>query len=565
MSRSGGAGRPAAALTGPGRFRMAREEPAPAAVAAAGQPGGGRGGERERALQGTGVARRGRPSLSRAKLHGLRHMCAGRAAAGGSFQRRALWVLAFCTSLGLLLSWSSNRLLYWLSFPSHTRVHREWSRQLPFPAVTVCNNNPLRFPRLSKGDLYYAGHWLGLLLPNRTARPLVSELLRGDEPRRQWFRKLADFRLFLPPRHFEGISAAFMDRLGHQLEDMLLSCKYRGELCGPHNFSSVFTKYGKCYMFNSGEDGKPLLTTVKGGTGNGLEIMLDIQQDEYLPIWGETEETTFEAGVKVQIHSQSEPPFIQELGFGVAPGFQTFVATQEQRLTYLPPPWGECRSSEMGLDFFPVYSITACRIDCETRYIVENCNCRMVHMPGDAPFCTPEQHKECAEPALGLLAEKDSNYCLCRTPCNLTRYNKELSMVKIPSKTSAKYLEKKFNKSEKYISENILVLDIFFEALNYETIEQKKAYEVAALLGDIGGQMGLFIGASILTILELFDYIYELIKEKLLDLLGKEEDEGSHDENVSTCDTMPNHSETISHTVNVPLQTALGTLEEIAC
>ncbi|EMP25391.1 Amiloride-sensitive cation channel 1, neuronal [Chelonia mydas] len=38
-----------------------------------------------------------------------------------------------------------------------------------------------------------------------------------------------------------------------------------------------------------------------------------------------------EAGVKVQIHSQSEPPFVQELGFGVAPGFQTFVATQEQR------------------------------------------------------------------------------------------------------------------------------------------------------------------------------------------------------------------------------------------
>lgn len=143
--------------------------------------------------------------------------------------------------------------------------------------------------------------------------------------------------------------------------------------------------------------------------------------------------------------------------------------------------------------------------------------------------------------------------------------------------------------------ENILVLDIFFEALNYETIEQKKAYEVAGLLGecwrlcrgpcgstqpassnkvvsrlprapwpcsrgtgmcrqhgcraehlaamarhssdefcpfsapsatgrqtrstlmtslssagDIGGQMGLFIGASILTVLELFDYAYEV-------------------------------------------------------
>lgn len=115
--------------------------------------------------------------------------------------------------------------------------------------------------------------------------------------------------------------------------------------------------------------------------------------------------------------------------------------------------------------------------------------------------------------------------------------------------------------------DNFLVLDIFFEALNYETIEQKKAYDVAGLLGkiafscppeyqadfpvqserrcysssnlfplplaahrtsygavsimiflkysllsgDIGGQMGLFIGASILTILEILDYVYEVL------------------------------------------------------
>lgn len=28
------------------------------------------------------------------------------------------------------------------------------------------------------------------------------------------------------------------------------------------------------------------------------------------------------------------------------------------------------------------------------------------------------------------------------------------------------------------------MLDIFFEALNYEAIEQKKAYDIAGLLGD---------------------------------------------------------------------------------
>lgn len=34
----------------------------------------------------------------------------------------------------------------------------------------------------------------------------------------------------------------------------------------------------------------------------------------------------------------------------------------------------------------------------------------------------------------------------------------------------------------------MLVLDIFFEALNYETVEQKKAYEVPELLGVCTGR-----------------------------------------------------------------------------
>lgn len=33
----------------------------------------------------------------------------------------------------------------------------------------------------------------------------------------------------------------------------------------------------------------------------------------------------------------------------------------------------------------------------------------------------------------------------------------------------------------------MLVLDIFFEALNYETVDQKKAYEMSELLGVCGG------------------------------------------------------------------------------
>lgn len=50
------------------------------------------------------------------------------------------------------------------------------------------------------------------------------------------------------------------------------------------------------------------------------------------------EETPFEVGVRVQIHTQEEPPLIDQLGFGAAPGYQTFVSCQKQQASSLVPP-----------------------------------------------------------------------------------------------------------------------------------------------------------------------------------------------------------------------------------
>uniref|UniRef100_F7C3X2 Uncharacterized protein n=1 Tax=Monodelphis domestica TaxID=13616 RepID=F7C3X2_MONDO len=284
----------------------------------------------------------------------------------------------------------------------------------------------------------------------------------------------------------------------------------------------VFTRLGRCFTFNSGADGAEVLTTLKGGAGNGLEIMLTVQQDEYLPLWKDRDETPYEAGFRVQIHSQDEPPTIEQLGFGVAPGYQTFVSCQKQQLSFLPQPWGDC-SSVPSLK--PVYSLAGCHQVCETKYLSRKCGCRMVYMPGKESLCPHEAEKtgerlEDSEESWNLtvitphsphrhMVRKDIG-CSCPNACDSTRYAKELSMVRIPSRASASYLARKYNRSEQYIADNVLVLDIFFEALNYESVEQQKAYEVADLLGDIGGQMGLFIGASLLTILEILDFLFEV-------------------------------------------------------
>lgn len=66
-----------------------------------------------------------------------------------------------------------------------------------------------------------------------------------------------------------------------------------------------------------------------------------------------TDETSYEAGIKVQIHSQDEPPFIDQLGFGVAPGFQTFVSCQQQLVPNVQPP----SPSDLDLFFAPLHSV----------------------------------------------------------------------------------------------------------------------------------------------------------------------------------------------------------------
>ncbi|XP_037133086.1 acid-sensing ion channel 1C isoform X1 [Syngnathus acus] len=487
--------------------------------------------------------------VTRTKVHGLKFMFSPHK----SKLQRGAWVVAFLVSVALLLTWSRNRVLYLMSYPAVTKINMVWAHSMSFPAVTFCNKNVFRTSGLTRDDLYHSGYWMDLLYANHTVVERSLAILK--ESHKQGLLSLLDFSGYARlPRYQRVNTTEMMARLGHRLEDMLLQCRFRGETCTAKNFSTIYTRYGKCYTFNSGLDGNPLLTTLKGGTGNGLEIMLDIQQDEYLPVWGETDETSYEAGIKVQIHSQDEPPFIDQLGFGVAPGFQTFVSCQQQLLQYLPPPWGDCKSTPIDSEYFSTYSITACRIDCETRYLLENCNCRMVHMPGTSTVCTPEQYKDCADPALDFLVEKDNDYCVCQTPCNMTRYGKELSMVKIPSKASAKYLAKKFNKTEQYIGENILVLDIFFEALNYEKIEQKKAYEIAGLLGDIGGQMGLFIGASVLTILEIFDYLYEVFKDKVLGYcMRKKRPQRCQSDNLEFPETPSSPGVTPNHAPRAPV------------
>lgn len=185
------------------------------------------------------LAEVGKLFVKHTTLHGLRHVFGG-----GSYPRRVAWLLAFLAAVALLLAWSSNRVRYLLSSPVYTKAHMVYAKRLVFPAVTICNQNLLLPRRMKKTDIFSAGRWLGLLGRNWQVSAEAKEALAAPSQRTEtpWspLSRILDFNHFLPPpRESQPSMRQLLDRLGHQLEEMLLYCRYQGEMCGPRNFSTV--------------------------------------------------------------------------------------------------------------------------------------------------------------------------------------------------------------------------------------------------------------------------------------------------------------------------------------
>ena len=65
-----------------------------------------------------------------------------------------------------------------------------------------------------------------------------------------------------------------------------------------------------------------------------------------------------------------------------------------------------------------------------------------------------------------------------------------------------------------FFSKNFLKLNVFYRQLSYEYICQQKGCNIFGLICDIGGSMGLFILASMLTVVEVLDLLSLLEETK---------------------------------------------------
>ena len=70
-------------------------------------------------------------------------------------------------------------------------------------------------------------------------------------------------------------------------------------------------------------------------------------------------------------------------------------------------------------------------------------------------------------------------------------------------------------KEAEYMKKNVILMSIYMKSLNVQVTEQQPSYDMYDIISDLGGQMGLFLGASIITWSEILEWMLDAVVHKI--------------------------------------------------
>ncbi|XP_055309664.1 uncharacterized protein LOC129573300 [Sitodiplosis mosellana] len=467
-------------------------------------------------------------------VHGVRYFTEK----GRHRTERIFWAISVGISLVLCVNFIQGVYIKWQSSPVIVTFSEKATSvsSIPFPAVTICPETKSHTNELNFTKVYN----------------MIADGKKDQVPTEQIVRMKAIYQL-CDDNFIESFGENFTNKMFLDIGQTHVShCRWHNDETECESlFQMNLVEDGLCYTFNA-LDSRQIYTeavvpdmmtmtnnpSVKhwniedgyenvdsdynttypyrvfgSGSNAGLFTLLHLNDNalDFLcrgPIQGS----------KIFLHHPGEVPQLSLRYFRVPILHDVMIAVKPQMIitaeslrSYSPTERQCYFNGEHQLKYFKMYTQHNCEMECLANYTRKHCGCVKFSMPrdNDTRVCGSDKIQCCnkAENAFlerhlsGDSNDRDSEACNCLSACVLINYDAEIIQTDF-DKADSIIAQKYDASSDDLVGAQPARLSVFFKEHRFVAIQRSELYGYTDFFANCGGLLGLFLGASVLSVIE---------------------------------------------------------------
>ena len=449
-----------------------------------------------------------------------------------SRSRMTAWSILCLTLVGNAVYSISSTVEEYMSYPTLTDTKKETNNYMDFPSITICNANNYRLSALQSMSLSDTDieQLLASYLQTSLQTKYVLPLSRSDVAMKYSSVLLNSTTIKTLSSSIESMKWNFVGWCKFSLS---IKCE------SPEDFTDYFyhSNTGVCQTFNY--DGK--YRQIAPGAPFGLKLKLFTNEWDKVPQFSDGG-----AGIRIMIHPKEIYPNPFADSMLVPTGHLADIPIHKVVTKRLKSPFKtNCTNGEGQFLIYPGnYTVGNCQYSCFFKKAVEECGLIEPAYKFHKPRAFQESLKRFQEnnkskadlPSCFRHLKIDEDDCKCPPACYEEKYRTKISYLQWPTPANTPYyrsLMANFTGREKItdadVHENIVFLKIYFDELSYDVIAERAVHLWPRFFGTVGGQLGLWMGASAFSIIEFFLFIADAV---LAMCRGKVRNEGNSNTSV---------------------------------
>ncbi|XGW20020.1 hypothetical protein V3C99_003665 [Haemonchus contortus] len=433
------------------------------------------------------------------------------------------WVLMMLLSGILFIFQVAELISMYLSKPIVSQVSFLINDEgMDFPSITLCNFNPIRKSYIK--HLNATGDFSNELLEYLLQSLMDTQALYSNADRAELHVGDRALQVY-QEQHPNFTIGDFFEEAGFNCTETMKLCSFGGRQFDCCKFMEPrLTNLGKCHTLDMRNAREWMQKQTVAGANAGLQIILDTHMEEQFDETGDDADAifsnAFENGFRYYVHAPDTIPYLVSEGISVSPGSRVYSAISTHTYVLLPSDnWGNC-SNKWPQSYHTdlTYSSVNCESLCKAYYFNDRCGCSpfTYNIDMSMPMCTPYQTFQCIDQHIRTQINGTDHFRMpqcqeCKIECNSLVYHAYNSYGSGFSHGALKWLNRKNPQwSKAHMRSNFLTVNVFHRDMAHTEYRQVKSTSVTEILSDIGGNMGMFLGMSLITVTEISLFISKI-------------------------------------------------------